>query len=574
MNKAGRHPGKTTFASLFPPTFGGPLPLTPPQKTGGFFGDPGTGRGWPGLLARVSACLYILSVAACKPEVNPQPEPEPEPQKQEYFGHALKSMSVKAGEWTLECEIDTLAGTILLPAYDEDLPNLKSTTAEFSLSEGASIVPDPSQPKDYRKGASFIVTGEDGGEQIYSLSVKMLETPQRPAKPVVMWIDAANSLGFLNTPEKVADVVKTAWDNGFSGIVMDVKSPVSGDVLYAKSDFLGYCTTVGSKTVPQSFDLLQELVDRCHAQGMTISASVSVMTFPRPQTSKGQAYYDENLDQAATYELLPEGIVDSRGDSEAHYKMLNPAHPATRAYAIRMVSELARNYDLDGIALDYCRYLDVRSDFSDYSRSEFEKWSGSPVVNWPDDIISYSGTSRDSYSYGPRIKEWIKWRSSVIQGVVKDCRDAIKAVKPSIKLEYWAESWWWDCYMKGQNWASQKAPMPSGYIWAAPDYMSTGFAEYLDIFHLGMYVKTVYGYGSQWTMEYLANYGRQRNAGACTLYGSFGAYTTGLDFTDATIFNYRSFEGMMIFELGSVRNRWGIYKTAIRKAMRLEGEYK
>ena len=519
------------------------------------------------------ACSVFLALVSCSPEAV-EPTPEPDPQKQEYCGTAILSMSVAAGEWELECEVDTLAGTIVLPCYDEDLPNLKSTTATVSISEGATIVPDPSQSKDYRRGANFIVTAKDGREQVYSLSVKALETPERPAKPVVMWIDAANSIGFLNTREKVAEVVKTAWDNGFSGIVMDVKSPVSGDVLYAKSDFLGYCTTLDGNIVPQDFDLLQELADRCHEQGMTITASVSVMTFPRPLTPKGQAYYDEYLAEAVTYEALPDGIVDAREDSEAYYKMLNPAHPASRAYVLRMVTELASNYDLDGIALDYCRFLDVRSDFSDFSRAEFEKWSGAPVDNWPDDILHYSGSARDTYYYGPRIKEWIKWRSSVIQGIVKDCRDAIKEVKPSINLEYWAESWWWDCYMKGQNWASQNSRMPSGYEWAAADYMTTGFAEYLDIFHLGLYVKTVYGYGSQWTMEYLANYGKQRNQGACTMYGSFGAYTSGLDYTDATIFNYRTFDGMMIFELGSVRNRWGIYKSAIRKAMRLEGEYK
>ncbi len=351
-----------------------------------------------------------------------------------------------------------------------------------------------------------------------------------------------------------------------------MKSPANSDVFYT-SDFLGYCTHIGKTDVPQDWDLLAEMVEQCHRIGMTISASVSVMPFPRPASAKGQQYFDENLAEAVSQEYLPSGIVSAADDEEIGYVLLNPAHPATHAYMIRMVSELASNYDLDGIALDYCRYLDLRSDFSDLSREEFEKWSGTPVENWPDDILTYYGSFRDTYSYGPRIKEWVKWRSSVIQGCVRDCRDAIKAINPAIKLEYWAEGWWWECWRKGQNWASQSAKLSAGYTWASSDYMTTGFADYLDIFHLGAYVHVVEGVSDQYTMQYLCNYGKPKIGNACTLYGSFGAYVEGLDYSGATTFTYRNYDGMMIFELGSVRNRWGTYLKAIRRAMRLEGEY-
>ena len=516
----------------------------------------------------------VLSALSCRQDPPaPTPEPEPEPVVEVKSSDCrIFAMSVEAGEWTLECEIDTVAGTIALPCFEEDLSSLKSTKGHVTLAEGANITPNPAVSKDYRKGATYIVTAEDGTEKIYTLSLKMLQTPERPAKPVVMWIDAENSCRLLNTRAKVADVVKTAWDNGFSGIVMDVKSPRSGDVLYTSS-FLGYCPRLKETDIPQDFDLLQELVDRCHEQGMTITASVSVMTFPRPATLKGQDYFDNHLDGAICREFLPEGIIDQREDPEASYIFLNPANPATHDYMIAMVSELARNYDLDGIALDYCRFPDVRSDFSETSRSAFEQWSGTPVENWPDDIIKYSTASRDSWYKCPRFKEWVKWRSSLIQGCVRDCRDAIKAINPSIRIEYWAEAWWWECWAKGQNWAAQKASLPSGYTWASEDYMTTGFADYLDIFHLGSYVHTVYGFVDQYTMEYLANYGKNRILDACTLYGSFGAYVNNLDYAGATILNYRTFDGVMIFELGSVKNRWGTYKNAIRRAMRLEGEY-
>ena len=517
--------------------------------------------------------FLLLAIVACKPSPAPEPGPGPvDPIDTLSSSCAILSMSVQAGEWTLECEVDTAEAKIALLYYEEDLTALKTATATVTLAEGAKITPDPSNEKDYRKMATFIVTAEDGTEKIYRVNPRLLPSPERPVKPVVMWVDAENSLQFLNTRSKVADVVKTAYRNGFSGIVMDVKSPANSDVFYT-SEFLGYCTHIGNTDVPQDWDLLAELVEQCHKLGMTISASVSVMPFPRPASEKGQKYFDENLSEAVTMEYLPSGIISAADDEEIKYVLLNPAHPATHDYMIRMVSELARNYDLDGMALDYCRYLDIRSDFSDYSRSGFEKWSGTPVENWPEDIMKYTNESRDSYYYGPRIKEWTKWRSSVIQGCVRDCRDAIKSINPSIKLEYWAEGWWWDCWRKGQNWASQSAKLPAGYTWAASDYMTTGFAEYLDIFHLGAYVEKVEGLYDQYTMQYLCNYGKSRIVEACALYGSFGAYVNGLDYSGATVFTYRNYDGMMIFELGSVRNRWSTYGKAIRRAMRLEGEY-
>ena len=519
--------------------------------------------------------FLLLAMAACKPDPTPVPGPDPvvpDPVDTLSSACSILSMSVQAGEWTLECKIDSAEAKISLPYYEEDLTALKTATATVSISPGATITPDPAREKDYRKMATFIVTAEDGTEKIYRVNPTLLPTPERPAKPVVMWVDAENSLQFLNTRSKVAEVVQTAHRNGFSGIVMDVKSPANSDVFYA-SEFLGYCTHIGKTDVPQDWDLLAELVDQCHRLGMTISASVSVMPFPRPASAKGQQYFDEHLADAVSIECLPSGMVSAADDEEVGYVLLNPAHPATHDYMIRMVSELARNYDLDGIALDYCRYMDIRSDFSDYSRSEFEKWSGTPVENWPDDILKYTSSSRDSYYLGSRGKEWVKWRASVIQGCVRDCRDAIKAIKPSIKLEYWAEGWWWECWRKGQNWASQSAKLSAGYSWSTSDYMTTAFAEYLDIFHLGAYVHKVEGLADQYTMQYLCNYGKTRIMDACTLYGSFGAYVEGLDYSGATVFTYRNYDGMMIFELGSVRNRWGTYGKAIRRAMRLEGEY-
>lgn len=517
----------------------------------------------------------LLALAISCGDETPRPEPViPDPPAPSLgSGCDILSMKIKAGDFDLRTEIDTENWGVTIYCYEEDEEFLSEATCELELSEGARVEPDPSVARNYNRKLTFVVTAADGSEAIYVVKKQVLERPSRPRKPVVMWIDSENSMFTLDTKEKIADAVMHAYNCGFSGIVMDIKSPASGDVLY-RSDFLGYCPRLKKTDVPQDFDMLQELIDRCRERGMTISASVSIMTMPRPATEKGQAYFNENLASSLAKCYLPEvGIIDQKDDPSKAYDFLNPSSPKVHDYVIRMVTELATKYDLDGIALDYCRYPDMFSDFSDVSRAAFEEYIGAPVENFPEDIMVFPGTEKGQYAMGKLFKQWIKWRASVIQGYVRDCRDAIKAVNPSIKLEYWSEAWWWDSWMKGQNWASSKAGKPSGNAWAADDYMDTAFAEYLDIYHLGAYVSKVYGLGELYTIEFLLNYGKQRNAGACTLYASFGAYNANLNWTDATEFCYMNAEGVMIFELGSVRNRWGVYKKAIWKAMRKMGEY-
>ncbi len=518
----------------------------------------------------LSAFVVLLAMGCSGKKESPEPAPEPQPVLSSEC--KILSMEITAGEWELQTAIDQESRAITIYCYDEDLSSLKSASCTLALSDSARVTPDPSVARNYTRHLTFVVTAEDGTEAVYTVSPEILPTPERPAKPVVMWIDAENSMQFLNTKAKIASEIQKAYNSGFSGIVVDVKSPVSGDVLY-KSDFLGYCPHLLNTDVPQDFDFLQEIIDVCRSKGMTITASVSVMTMPRPATSIGQSYWEANLQGSLAKACLPGGIINQADDPQKTHTFLNPSSDAVHDYVMRMVGELASKYDLDGIALDYCRYPDVYSDFSDTSRKAFEEYSGSVVENFPEDIMTFSGSERDTYVPGPSFKEWVKWRASVIQGYVKDCRETIKAIKPSIRLECWTEGWWWDCWAKGQNWASQKASLPSGTTWAADDYMETGYAEYLDIYHLGAYVETVRGFGSLYTMEYLLNYAKQRILGACTMYGSFGAYAEHLKWGDAAEYFYVNADGMMIFELGSVRNRWGTYRKAIWRGMRTLGEY-
>ena len=66
---------------------------------------------------------------------------------------------------------------------------------------------------------------------------------------------------------------------------------------------------------------------------------------------------------------------------------LNPAHPENVRLMVDSLKEVADKYDVDGIHLDYIRYPNRQTCYSEYSRKRFEDWLGRSVSRWPADAL-------------------------------------------------------------------------------------------------------------------------------------------------------------------------------------------
>lgn len=90
-------------------------------------------------------------------------EEEGEPEVQKSTECKLSSFTITAGECTIETFIDQSAKTIEISYLPNELAALVSGTAEYKISENATISPDPAAETDYtQEGLSFTVTAEDG----------------------------------------------------------------------------------------------------------------------------------------------------------------------------------------------------------------------------------------------------------------------------------------------------------------------------------------------------------------------------------------------------------------------------
>ena len=395
--------------------------------------------------------------------------------------------------------------------------------------------------------------------------------PQIKEKPVLLWIDASANFSRLRARPDIRHFLNLAQEAGFNTIIVDVK-PVQGDVLY-ESDFLPKCTKLGITTIEnRGYDYLQFFIDEAHKRNMKIIVSTTIMTMghPTPKGGTGPGYTDPYWDDKFCQEYLPSGIRDIRqtDDYGTVFAFLNPILPEVQAYILRMVEEIVTKYDIDGYALDYCRYMNYNSDFSQASLNAFEKYAGLKVDNFPQDIYTFASSDKSDIKPGKHFNKWLEWRSSVIQGIVRDIKQKINSVKPEVELHYWAASWW-PLPHTGQNWASNAIDSTTGnYWWATPDYYKTGFAEYIDIFQLGAYLHTVYGSYNNVSVEYAINRCKRIIGDACHIYGTIQCADPSFDLKEGVRLCYRETEGVMVFELSHIINNdcWNSIKEGIEAA--------
>jgi uncharacterized lipoprotein YddW (UPF0748 family) len=189
----------------------------------------------------------------------------------------------------------------------------------------------------------------------------------------------------------------------------------------------------------------------------------------------------DTLTWTATDRLIP--IVDAPSEMVAAF--VNPANPPSRDYMLRVVDELASNYDFDGIVFDRMRYSSMQSDFSDFSRQKFEEYLGQKLNRFPADVYSYDPTPGHSLVWGPYFKQWLEWRARNIRSWLEDASKIVRAKRPQAKIGVYVGSWYPHYYTVGVNWGSEEY-FP-GYDWMSASYPSTGYAGLLDWITTGCY---------------------------------------------------------------------------------------
>ena len=173
-----------------------------------------------------------------------------------------------------------------------------------------------------------------------------------------------------------------------------LQTRVRGDVIYPSAIEPFSHVFTGTTGKSPGYDPLAFAIDECHKRGMQLHAWLVTMPL-------GKVEYVKRLGKSA----LPR-----RASALCtHYKgawYMEPGNPATADYIASLVKEIVRNYNVDGIHLDYVRYPDS-------------------VEGYPDGSLFVRHGRRMSLA---------TWRRSNITRIVTSVYSAVKELKPWVRV--------------------------------------------------------------------------------------------------------------------------------------------
>lgn len=161
------------------------------------------------------------------------------------------------------------------------------------------------------------------------------------------------------------------------------------------------------------FDVLKAYIEEGHARGIKVHAWVECFL-------GGVSVAEKKPEWMAVSRQGDPYFTDSAG---AKYYFMNPALPEVRDFLSGLYKELIKNYDIDGIQLDYIRYPesgDYTNDFSYdlYTRQLFENISGTDPMDLSPDDEGW--------------QDWREFRVNIINSFVYRVASEMKSLKPNI----------------------------------------------------------------------------------------------------------------------------------------------
>src|SRR5258708_11083844 len=208
-------------------------------------------------------------------------------------------------------------------------------------------------------------------------------TPSRAADASeirALWVTRSS----LTSPASITALVWTAYDQGFNTLLVQVRG--RADAYYA-SQLEPRPADLSRQ--PASFDPLATVLAEAQPRGIRVHAWVSLNLVSSaaelPASTEHLVYRHPEwlmVPRTIAQELAPldpgnPGYVGkiarwTRGQLETVEGLYaSPLQPEAAAYTERVITDLARRYDLDGVHLDYARYPNQQFDYSRFAIAEF-----------------------------------------------------------------------------------------------------------------------------------------------------------------------------------------------------------
>jgi uncharacterized lipoprotein YddW (UPF0748 family) len=235
----------------------------------------------------------------------------------------------------------------------------------------------------------------------------------------------------LNSKEKIDAFVNFAVLNDIKDLFVQVRG--RGDAFY-HSEIVVYSEYLNNN----NWDPLEYTLSRAHSYGLRVHAWVNVfLLWSSDQKPKNENHLLYQHPEWCTVDA--NGIKDIQRratdfntlGTEGIY--LSPLLPEVRKYLIDIIQELATNYDLDGIHLDYVRYAKNCYDYNPIGRILFrEKYGIDPLLLTLSDKSLYKGL--ELAEIDSLMLKWEDFRRDAISDFVHNARKNLREIRPSLQL--------------------------------------------------------------------------------------------------------------------------------------------
>ncbi|GIV98503.1 MAG: hypothetical protein KatS3mg057_3160 [Herpetosiphonaceae bacterium] len=254
--------------------------------------------------------------------------------------------------------------------------------------------------------------------------VRATATADPTATPQIraLWVDAFHS-GF-HTPEEVHQLIDDARRGNINTLIVQVRR--RGDTFYRSTIEPPAETADEPAPVPTVFDPLQALIDEAHANGIEVHAWIASLPVwhwnTKYQTTNPQHVWHRHGPAASGRENWVMMRLNDDGTLSPTYA-LDPGHPDAAEYTVNVALELIRNYDIDGLHLDYIRYGSIYEGYNPVAVERFNTHYGRSGQPDPSDA------------------DWLQWRRDQVTALVRRLYIESYAIKPQVKISAAVITW-------------------------------------------------------------------------------------------------------------------------------------
>ncbi|ONK10893.1 family 10 glycosylhydrolase [Streptomyces sp. MP131-18] len=230
------------------------------------------------------------------------------------------------------------------------------------------------------------------------------------------WVDAFNE--GIYTPDQVSTLIDDALAVNANALI--VQTARRYDCFCNRAQY----PRTDAAVDPAPYDPLDEVIAQAHAAGLEVHAWVNVNTMWNSTTPPRSA--DHVFNRHGPSATGADRWLNRKADGTelvGANAYVDPGHPDAVEYIVSAIRSIVREYDVDGINLDYIRYPDgsAQTTHSDWGYNEvsverFQRATGRTDVPEPAD------------------QQWSDWRRDQVTGLVRRIYLGIWETDPQVRL--------------------------------------------------------------------------------------------------------------------------------------------